>query len=132
MKIIINNLFWGLLICLFAQGMGYAQDSGVGKKKQSIQSEIDTIVQSAMLSYEIPGLSLGIVHRDSIVYTQGYGMTSMRNGSPITEDTIFHTASISKLFTAQAIMQLVNTHNLNLDDYIICLLYTSPSPRDRG
>lgn len=74
-----------------------------------------------MNQYNIPGLSLGIVRNDSI-YTKGFGLRNIESKTVVTENSVFHTASISKLFTAIAIMQLIEKGKLTLDDKLVDIL----------
>ena len=84
--------------------------------------EVDSIVLNKMNQYNIPGLAIGIVKNDSIIYSKGYGLKSIENASPVTENTIFHTASISKLFTAIAVIRLVQRTIISLDDKVVDIL----------
>lgn len=62
-----------------------------------------------------PGCALAIVRDASIIYARGYGRASLEYPAPITPQTIFHVASISKQFTAFAIALLAHEGALNLD-----------------
>ncbi len=88
---------------------------------QSLQQKMDSIVTSKMEAYEIPGLAIGIVHQDTLVYTAGYGVANIDTEKRVTPKTVFHTASISKLFTAQAITYLVDEGRISYDDKLIDL-----------
>ena len=66
--------------------------------------------------YHIPGIAVGIVYDTSLVYSNGFGFADLGTRSPVTENTLFRIASISKLFTGTAIMQLRDQGKLNLDD----------------
>jgi CubicO group peptidase (beta-lactamase class C family) len=74
-----------------------------------------------MKQYDIPGLSIGIVSQDTMMYTKGYGVRSIYTRNPVTENTVFHTASISKLFTAIAIIDLEQKGCLRLDDTLMSI-----------
>src|SRR6476659_4506260 len=65
-----------------------------------------------------PGCAIGVVRNDSIIYAKGYGMANLEYGIPVTAQTIFHMASISKQFTAYAILLLAKQGKLQLDDDI--------------
>jgi len=95
------------------------------KSKQpalGLTEQIDSIVSHKMNQYNIPGLSIGLVKNDAILYSKGYGVRSIVTHDQVTENTIFHTASISKLLTALAIMQLVEQKVITLNDKLIDLL----------
>jgi CubicO group peptidase (beta-lactamase class C family) len=63
-----------------------------------------------------PGCVVGIVRNDSLIFAKGYGMANLEYGIRITPETIFHMASVSKQFTAYAIVLLAKQGKLNLDD----------------
>ena len=75
---------------------------------------IDRYVRSEMDAQRIPGLSLGIVHGDRMVHVQGFGQAD-RSGRPVTPQTPFLIGSVTKSFTALAIMQLNEAGRVQLD-----------------
>ena len=75
---------------------------------------IDRYVRSEMDAQRIPGLALGIVHGDRIVHVQGFGQAD-RSGRSVTPQTPFLIGSVTKSFTALAIMQLSEAGRMQLD-----------------
>jgi CubicO group peptidase (beta-lactamase class C family) len=67
-------------------------------------------------NYNSPGCAIGIIRNDSLIYAKGYGMANLEYGIRITPETIFHIASVSKQFTAYAIVLLAKQGRLQLDD----------------
>lgn len=65
-----------------------------------------------------PGAAVGVYHKGEVVYTNGFGLADIEQGSRITPKTVFHVASISKQFTAFSIMLLAQDGRLELDDDI--------------
>lgn len=65
---------------------------------------------------QVPGLAVGISVGDETVFTGSYGLADVAHGAPVTPTTRFRIASHSKVFTATAIMQLVEQGRLRLDD----------------
>ncbi|HKW97887.1 MAG TPA: serine hydrolase domain-containing protein [Bryobacteraceae bacterium] len=63
-----------------------------------------------------PGCALAVIQNGSIVYERGYGMADLDHDVSITPQTVFHVASISKQFTAAAIILLAQDGKLSLDD----------------
>lgn len=53
-----------------------------------------------------PGVALAILRGEELVYSRGYGQANLEYGIPITPETVFHVASVSKQFTAMAIVLL--------------------------
>jgi CubicO group peptidase (beta-lactamase class C family) len=75
---------------------------------------VDAYIHEMMRLAPIPGLALAIVRGDQIVYQQGYG-TADRVGTPVTPQTPFMIASVTKTFTALAVQQLVEAGKIDLD-----------------
>lgn len=75
---------------------------------------IDAYVLSQMRSLHIPGVALGIVHGNQVVHLRGFG-TSDPTGRRVTPQTTFAISSMTKSFTAVAIMQLVEQTKVTLD-----------------
>lgn len=65
-----------------------------------------------------PGCVVGIVRNDSLIFSNGYGMANLEYGIPNSPLTVYHLASVSKQFTAYAIILLAQQGKLNLDDDI--------------
>jgi len=65
-----------------------------------------------------PGCALAVLQGGSIVYEHGYGMADLSHEAVITPRTPFHVASVSKQFTAAAILLLAQQRRLSLDDEI--------------
>ncbi len=65
-----------------------------------------------------PGCVLSVVKDGQIVYKRGYGMADLDHDIPLAPDSVMHVASISKQFTALAIMLLAREGKLSLDDEV--------------
>jgi CubicO group peptidase (beta-lactamase class C family) len=73
----------------------------------------------AQLAYEdIPGMSVGVVYDQDLIWSRGFGYADVSEKRPATPGTIYSICSISKLFTSIAIMQLWEQGKLRLDDPI--------------
>lgn len=77
--------------------------------------EIDHYISTRMKELGIPGAALVVVQGDQIVHLQAFGVADS-SGRPVTPQTPFFTGSTGKSFTALAIMQLVETGKINLDE----------------
>jgi CubicO group peptidase (beta-lactamase class C family) len=64
----------------------------------------------------IPGVSAGIVHDQELVWAAGFGLASLERREPATPATLYRIASITKVFTATALLQLRDAGRLRLDD----------------
>lgn len=112
-------LAWFSVSC---SNQSFKQAISYKKPVKTLPERIDSIIINKMNQYNIPGLSIGVVKNDSILYTKGYGFKSINNQQPITENTIFHTGSVSKLFTALAIINLINNKQITLEDKLVEVL----------
>src|SRR5262249_22757563 len=75
---------------------------------------IDRFVEHEMAAQRIPGLALGIVENNRVAYPRGFGKAD-DSGRAVTPQTPFIIGSLSKSFTALAIMQLVEAGKVDLD-----------------
>ena len=79
---------------------------------------LDKWIDSQLHDRRLPGLAAGIVYKGEMVWGGGYGFADIDNGKPVTLDTRFRIASITKTFTAIAILQLRDSGKLKLDDAV--------------
>ncbi len=89
---------------------------------KSLSFKVDSIVMSKMTSYNIPGLAIGVVYNKEVLISKGYGFRNIADSSYVDENTTFHTASVSKLLTAQAVVQLFDQQNRALNSSLSELL----------
>jgi CubicO group peptidase (beta-lactamase class C family) len=68
-----------------------------------------------MARYNVPGFGLALIEQGEIVATRGFGVLEVGGGDPVTGETLFQAASISKSVTAMAALHLVEAGMLDLD-----------------
>ncbi len=73
-------------------------------------------VEAQMAYRGLPGLAVGVVTNQELVWAQGFGFADTARQLPATPQTIYRIASITKLFTATAVLQLRDAGKLQLDD----------------
>jgi CubicO group peptidase (beta-lactamase class C family) len=73
-------------------------------------------VEATMAYRGQPGLSVGVVYDQELVWSRGYGYANVADQRPADASTIYRIASITKLFTSTAVMQLRDAGLLQLDD----------------
>jgi len=78
--------------------------------------KIEGLIVTLMQQMKIPGLSISVVNDKKIVYSKGFGARLLAENKPATAETLFGVGSVTKSFTALAIMQLVEEGKLELDD----------------
>ena len=74
-----------------------------------------------------PGCAVGVGQAGLPTYLRGYGMSDLQHGVPITPQSIFHVASVSKQFTAFAVGLLAQDGKLSLDDEVRKYLPSCPT-----
>lgn len=75
----------------------------------------EAFVDALMKEYEVPGLCAGIISDGDIIYSKGFGYRNLERKLPVTEETVFGIASVSKSFTALGIMQLAEHGKLSVE-----------------
>jgi CubicO group peptidase (beta-lactamase class C family) len=72
-------------------------------------------LRERMAYYHVPGFSIALIDQEEVAWTKGYGVLEAGGDKPVTEETIFQAASISKPVTAMIALKLVETGVLDLD-----------------
>lgn len=88
---------------------------------QSLPDSVAKKVDKLFAKWDMPnspGCVIGIVRNDSLIYAKGYGQANIEYSVANTPETIYHMASVSKQFTAYAIVLLARQGKLQLDDDI--------------
>ena len=62
------------------------------------EKELDAVLQEIITQWTIPGMAVGLVQGDEIIYAKGFGVQSLKTEIPVTVDSIFCTASVSICF----------------------------------
>jgi CubicO group peptidase (beta-lactamase class C family) len=78
--------------------------------------KLDVWLEGQRMKYDLPGFSAGVVHDQELIWSKGYGFADLANKVPATDRTLYRVASITKTFTATAVMQLVEQGKLSLED----------------
>jgi len=81
-----------------------------------MKEAISAFVNQTIQSHRLAGVAVGVVRDAQPDFAAGFGVRNLENGEPVTEDSLFHLASISKLFVATAVMQLAEQGKLALTD----------------
>jgi CubicO group peptidase (beta-lactamase class C family) len=93
----------------------YADNERFEKVKQTF-AFVDSIYKNAAKVNNFPGLAFAVVLDGKMVYSGSYGYSDLENKVPVTTSTMFRIASMSKSFTAMAILHLRDQGKISLDD----------------
>jgi methyl acetate hydrolase len=79
---------------------------------------LSTFLRHATDRGDVPGVVVAVVNKDGSLYNEAFGVSSTLRNRPMTKDTIFNMASMTKPVTSVAIMMLVDEGKLKLDDEV--------------
>ncbi|MBK8301023.1 MAG: beta-lactamase family protein [Chitinophagaceae bacterium] len=91
-------------------------DAGRMDKIKLALPVIDSIYKKYAEENHFPGISFGVIVDGQLIYRGNYGYTDIEKKIPVTSSSLFRIASMSKSFTAMAILKLRDEGKLNLDD----------------
>ncbi|MDZ4756532.1 MAG: serine hydrolase [Bacteroidota bacterium] len=81
-------------------------------------AEVDELVEKTLKTFDVPGISVGIIKDGKIIHAKGYGVRSLNTGQKVDENTLFGIASNSKAYTAAALAMLVDEKRIKWDDKV--------------
>ena len=110
------------LSCDKIQG-GKTKEQG---QQDSIVAKIDSIANYYLSSNKVAGFSIAVLQDRDTLYAKGFGYSNLENKTPVTTETIFPMASISKLVTSVASMKLVEEGKLSLENILFEILPDFP------
>src|SRR5487761_544546 len=79
---------------------------------------LDRFIESAMQQWNVPGMAIGIVRGNRVVYLKGFGVRDIKTGQAVTPDTLFDIGSCTKAFTSASIAMLVDQGKMRWDDRV--------------
>ena len=82
----------------------------------------DRLMTDFVKGRHLPGASLAVAKDGKIVYARGFGYADVDKKEPVQPDSLFRIASVSKPFTAAAVLQVVERGKLSLDDKVFDVL----------
>ncbi|MGH6651562.1 MAG: serine hydrolase domain-containing protein [Sphingopyxis sp.] len=106
----------GLVVALL---LGVAPPAFAQDAPQSLDQlapDIDALFARYQADAHIPGMVYGVVQNGKLVYVKGIGVQDLDAKRPVTPDSLFRIASMTKAFTALAILKLRDDGKLRLDD----------------
>ncbi|WP_188624710.1 serine hydrolase domain-containing protein, partial [Caldalkalibacillus thermarum] len=88
-------------------------------KAQVTMNKFEDYAQGLIDKYQIPGVGIAFAKNGDIIYWKGFGYRNVENKLPVTLDTVFGIASVTKSFTCAAIMHLQEAGKLDVQDPVI-------------
>jgi CubicO group peptidase (beta-lactamase class C family) len=118
----ISTIF--LLITLYLLGLLFIgcnntdEQRSIDVPSQGISNsypEIDEYIKQQMRVDDIPGLGVVVAQKEKVIYSKGFGITSIKTRFPVTPQSVFDLASVSKSFTALGVLLLRDNELIELD-----------------
>ncbi|MHB1329120.1 MAG: serine hydrolase domain-containing protein, partial [Gemmatimonadales bacterium] len=88
------------------------------QRKADPLAGLDQYVEQVRQAWNLPGVAVGIVHRDSLVYAKGFGVKQIGKPDPVTPTTIFAIGSNTKSFVSTAAAMLVDDKVMTWNDRV--------------
>ena len=82
------------------------------------EKKLDELIQNTLKTFDVPGISVGIIKDGKMVYSKGFGVNSLTSKNPMNENTLVGIASNSKGFTATSLAILADEGKLSFDDKV--------------
>ena len=112
------------------RGPGYKRQPVEGANKvgavDEAASKLNAMLDGFMEQHRVPGCSVAVAREGKLVYARGFGWSDVATREPVTTESLFRIASISKPITAVALLKLVEAGKLKLDDRVFDLLKVEP------
>ncbi len=94
--------------------------------------ELQDYITVLMKKHKIPGLGVGIARGEEVLFEKGFGYRDLDSKSPVTPQTLFGVASVTKSFTATALMKLQEQRKIDVHAPIRNILREFGVPGDSG
>ena len=91
-------------------------------------ASFDHVISALMKKHKVPGGAVAVVKDGKLVYARGFGYADVENKVTVAPDALFRIASVSKPFTAVAILKLVEAHKLDLTQNVLPLISDLQAP----
>ena len=101
--------------CTAALGLAVSSAAAQAPAREPFPG-LDAYVQAALKTWNVPGVALGIVRHDSVIYLKGYGVRTVGTTDPVDDQTLFAIGSCTKAFTAAGLAMLVDEGKIRWDD----------------
>ena len=82
------------------------------------EAKVDTFIRAEMAKRGVPGVSVAVVREGKVVLARGYGSANAEHQVPARAETVYQLASVTKQFTAAAVLLLASDGKLSLDDNV--------------
>jgi CubicO group peptidase (beta-lactamase class C family) len=123
----------GRLLCVFMGGIlanvpqaAFAAEpvkpnQALKARIQAVIPDVERYISSGMKALDVPGLGIGIIANDKLVYSKGFGVRSKSGGAAVDTQTVFQIGSTTKAFLATTLAIMVDRGAFKWDDRVVDL-----------
>jgi CubicO group peptidase (beta-lactamase class C family) len=97
------------------------------KTGSAVEKQVDSVVQSEMLRGKVPGAAIAILRNGQVLFMKAYGLANLELSAPAQTSSVFEIASLTKQFTAAAVLLLAHEGKLQLEDPLTKFLEGAPT-----
>jgi len=117
---VVVTLFMSLPILSFSQNKPAKKSRTSVKSKMNAENgqsanNLEKLIPRLMKDADVPGLSLAIIRNGEVSRHRGFGVKNVETKEPVTDDTVFEAASLSKPVFAYAVLKMVEKGTIDLD-----------------
>ena len=105
-------------VCSVAVPVLVSAQSGAMPAPAKVRQTLDSLAKEYVTLASAPGTAVAVVRGSDTLLFRGYGMANLELGTPVTVNSVFRIGSVTKQFTASAVLQLVEQGKLALTDTI--------------
>lgn len=91
----------------------------IGQNYSRYIQSLDSLLETSMKAWEIPGMAVAIVKDDSVIFAKGYGVRNIEKDGKVDANTVFGIASNTKAFTTASLATLVDEGKIDWDDKVV-------------
>src|SRR6476620_4742845 len=99
----------------------WAADASIEATIEAVRPDVEAYIGNGMKMFDLPGLSIGIIANDRIVYSRGFGVRSKAGTAPVDTRTVFQIGSATKGFLSATMALMVDRGKFKWDDRVIDL-----------
>lgn len=96
------------------------------KTESAAEQQVDAVVRAEMLRGKVPGAAVAVLRNGQTLLVKGYGLANLELAAPVQTSSVFEIASLTKQFTAAAVLLLAHEGKLQLDDPLTNFLEDAP------
>lgn len=113
-------------LCLLLSVAPAAAGQGAPAERNRLAAVVDSLVNAAMRARPSAGVSVAVMRGRDTLVLRGYGLADVENRAPAGAQTVYRIASVTKQFTAAAVLRLVEQGRIGLDDEVTRYLPDAP------